>query len=121
MARSRCWFRAHGLAGDDCQGRLQHVHLISKQLLKRELKLTGFALWPQELIVMGCYRHHARLDIERKLRIARPQLPASVEEWLDGLDGRGFSEQGVRAVRYWADREYGQRTEEHGGVADDSH
>lgn len=69
-----------------CSGRLVRVHLIPKQLLRRE----GYSgdMWDQRLWVWACggfgygnEGHHHAFDSSKKLRLRRADLPIRFEDW----------------------------------------
>lgn len=88
-----------------CDGRLVRVHLIPRQLLKREFPAKwrryaeNRATW-----VLGCggipgnCGHHGMLDTERTLRIPRAAIPPNIEAFAKEL-----------GLTWWLDREYGER------------
>lgn len=98
----RCWLAALPDAGP-CDGRLVRCHLISQQVLRREVGRgwRKVADDPRSW-VWGCGGptgvggHHGRLDYSRSLRIPRELLPPAVEE-LGAELGLGW----------WLDRTYG--------------
>lgn len=90
--RDQCWLRQ--FSTDPSHGRLQAVHLIPKQAIRRELwqprkwKDTGLLpatfqqlVWDPRVFVPGCERHHFHLDENFKLQIPRDELPAGVLEF----------------------------------------
>lgn len=99
-AGTRCWLAAFSSA--PCSGRLVRVHLLPKQLLRRE---GHEALCPDPRTwVWGCGGpmgnggHHGMLDQSRTLRIPRAALPEGLEQLADEL-----------GLGWWLDREYGGR------------
>jgi hypothetical protein len=81
-----------------CGGRVIRAHLIPKRLIGVDL-----AADPRTWVfacggIMGCSGHHGMLDVERKLRIPRQNLPIALEQF---AAEHGFS--------HWLDREYGPR------------
>jgi len=96
-----CWLAQ--FSDTPCDGQLVKVHLLPRQLLKREAPDRA-----QELIedprswVPACggpcgnAGHHGQLDHSRTLRVPRHMLPLGVEEVADEL-----------RLSYWLDREYG--------------
>jgi len=105
-----------------CEGRRDPCHLIPQRLLKREFphgtffveagrvgtalkvehggRLLDDLLHDPRIIVEGCRRHHHLLDVAKKLRIPRKNLPAGVEE---------FAQELGRPITAWLDSEYGER------------
>lgn len=83
-----------------CDGQLVRVHLIPRQLLKRE-GLARF-IYDERTWVPGCGGptgiggHHGMLDHSRTLRIPREALPAAVEHVAADL-----------ALTWFLEREYG--------------
>lgn len=82
-----------------CDGRLVRVHLIPKQVIKREAPAAD--VWDRRCYVMACggpmgnSGHHGMLDFTRTIRIPRRLLPPELEEFA--------SEHGLT---WWLDREY---------------
>ncbi|HEY4452355.1 MAG TPA: hypothetical protein VGN13_12270 [Solirubrobacteraceae bacterium] len=71
-----------------CSGRLERCHLIARQTIKREVQLPEGderdfreILWDPRVWVPGCVFHHGQLDMARKIRLARGDLPVGVEEF----------------------------------------
>lgn len=87
---------------DRCDGRLVRVHLLPRQLLKR----NGYADLvddPRTWVVgcggiMGNAGHHGQLDQSRTLRIPREAIPAETEALAEEL-----------GLSWWLGREYGER------------
>jgi hypothetical protein len=100
-----CFFASLPGAGS-CDGRLRRVHLIPRQLLKREFGPSlgeKLAEDPRTWVPgcgggMGISGHHGMLDYSRTLRVPRGRLPEGVEE---------FAAQ--HGLSWWLDREYGER------------
>jgi hypothetical protein len=93
-------YMEHGDPMPPCDGRLVHVHLIPRRLLKREgADPNAYGSW-----VWGCggpmgdSGHHGMLDRSRRLRIPRASLPPSTEK----LAAR-------HGLTWWLDREYGEK------------
>lgn len=103
-----CWLAWHGVMehGDPvppCTGSLVRVHLIPRQVLKREhlpqLDPRTY-VYACGGITGGPGGHHGMLDQgNRKLRIPRSALPIKVEEF--ALE---------HGIGWWLDREYGERS-----------
>lgn len=86
-----CWLAAHGRyegpSMPPCEGRLVRVHLIPKQLISRECGCdkNDPLVWDDAVWVWGCggitgcSGHHGALDVSRRLRIARDEIPARTE------------------------------------------
>lgn len=80
-----CFLRQHGVyeRGEmpPCDGWLRRVHLIPRQLLKRE----GAPQWDDRVWVWACGGptgiggHHGMLDSARTLRIPRAAIPGELE------------------------------------------
>lgn len=98
-----CWLAGLPGAGA-CDGRTVRVHLIPRQLLKRELSRADAlrAIEDPRSWVPGCGGptgiggHHGQLDYARTLRVPRGRLPAEVELLAAEL-----------GLTWWLDREYG--------------
>lgn len=84
-----CWLAHHGLMehGDEmppCDGSLVRVHLIPRQLLRREhlpqLDPRTY-VYACGGITGGPGGHHALLDSSRRLRVAYDDLPVKVIEF----------------------------------------
>jgi len=104
-----CWLAKLAEAGS-CGGRLERIHLLAKQTIRREVwqsrkwKTSGLLpdtffdlVWDERVWVPGCSHHHHLLDQSRKLRIPREMLPEGVE---------GFAEQWE--LDWWLSRQYGE-------------
>ena len=96
---TRCWL-ARFAPATACSGRLVRVHLLPKQLLRREghdVLIPDPRTW-----VWGCGGpmgnggHHGMLDQSRTLRVPRGALP----EELEALAGE-------LGLTWWLEREYG--------------
>lgn len=103
-----CWLAANGVMENDrpmapCDGRLVRCHLIPKALLSRE-DLTLYR-WDERCWVWACggpmgnSGHHGMLDVSRKLRIPRENLPVDLEQFAAEVE-----------VVWWLEREYGSAT-----------
>ena len=83
-----------------CDGPLVRVHLIPKQLIKRE----GGKVWDRRAWVWGCGGiagnggHHGMLDHSRTLRLPREALPVKIEQFALEL-----------GLLWWLERTYGER------------
>lgn len=110
--RKRCYLRA--FANSECSGRLQRVHLVKEQTIRREVwdrrleleaaraavpRSKRALLKDPRWWVWGCLWHHHQLDKSRKLRIPRHRLPPELEQ--------AAAEYGIL---WWLDREYGCRS-----------
>jgi hypothetical protein len=98
----KCWLAQ--FSDRPCMGALVKVHLIPRQLIKREvwssqdadLVITDPRSW-----VWGCggpmgnAGHHGMLDQSRTLRIPREAIPAGTNELAEEL-----------GIGWWLDREY---------------
>jgi hypothetical protein len=90
----------HGDPMPGCDGRLVRVHLIPRQVIKRE----GGNPWDQRGWVWACGGaggnggHHGMLDHSRKLRLTRSVIPQTTEQLASEL-----------GLTWWLDREYGMR------------
>lgn len=101
--RRRCWLADLPGAGA-CDGRLVRVHLIARQVLKRELPRARAlaAIDDPRSFVWGCGGptgvggHHGQLDYARSLRVPRWRLPEGTERLAVEL-----------GLVWWLDREYG--------------
>jgi hypothetical protein len=88
--KRRCFFRGLPGAGP-CDGRLVRVHLIPRQLLKRELNAAPKVQTDPRGWVWGCggpmgvSGHHGMLDSSRTLKVPRHRLPAEFVEWCEEL------------------------------------
>lgn len=96
-----CWLAQH--TDTPCGGRMEHVHLIPKARIKRDVEVpegvdARSVLWDRRVLVAGCNKHHGELDVSRRLRLAREDLPVAVEEYA--------REHGLTA---YLDRAYGVR------------
>ena len=97
-----CWFAQNIIGSGPCDGQLVRVHLVPRQLLRREgLKryVNDERLW-----VWGCGGpvgiggHHGMLDHSRTLRIPRALIPDVTEQACAEL-----------GLSWWLDRSYGLR------------
>lgn len=100
----RCWLAQ--FSNMPCDGELVRVHLIPRQLIKREVRpksLIPMVVTDPRSWVWGCGGpmgnggHHGMLDQSRTLRIPREAIPERTEE-LAEEHGWGW----------WLDREYGE-------------
>src|SRR5438034_9821977 len=90
-----CWLAR--FSDKPCQGRMDPVHLISKQVLKR--KFGGvFDVWDHRIVVRACRYHHGQMDNYR-LSVPREALPEALEAMCAEL-----------GVGWWLDRRYGPQT-----------
>jgi hypothetical protein len=86
----------------NCDGRLIKAHLIPRPVIKRFV--GGQHIWDAPVWrwacggVMGNGGHHGAFDGSRRLRIARFQIPAELEEWATDYD-----------LEWFLDRTYGPR------------
>lgn len=105
-----CWLVRNGHMEDGgrmglCEGRLIKAHLISRQVLIRELGgVTGRAaiLDPRSWVwacggIMGVSGHHGAFDSSKRLRVRRDRLPPGVEDLAEELD-----------LVWWLDRTFGR-------------
>lgn len=89
---SVCWLAQ--FTNTPCNGRLQRVHLISKQRIKRALRSGAGRLraehmelsadeivWDDRAWVPGCEAHHHMLDQSRKLQIPRWAISPATEQY----------------------------------------
>ena len=102
--RVPCWLAQ--FTDTPCSGRMDRVHLVPRQLLRRELRkrLTpselDAVLWDERAWVPGCRQHHHELDSSRRLRIPRGLVPGETEV---------FARE--HGLEYWLEREYGMLEE----------
>lgn len=98
---SSCWLAQ--FTPTPCSGHLVRVHLIPRQLLKRELDsvTAQAAIDDPRSWVLGCggpmgnAGHHGQLDVGRTLRIPFHALPDGTVELADQL-----------GLLWWLEREY---------------
>ncbi|CAB4197869.1 hypothetical protein UFOVP1313_36 [uncultured Caudovirales phage] len=99
----KCWLS--DFSAKPCDGVLVRVHLIPRQLIKREVRsrqqadmaITDSRSWVWACGgPMGNAGHHGMLDQSRTLKVPRNRLPAGVEELAAEI-----------GVSWWLDREYG--------------
>ena len=106
-----CWLAK--LTDTPCSGRLERVHLLSKQTIRREVwqsrkwKASGLQpdtffdlVWDRRVWVPGCSGHHYLLDQSKKLTVPRESLPDGVE---------AYAEQW--GLGWWLTRIYGELRE----------
>jgi hypothetical protein len=107
-----CWLAQFSDAA--CSGRIEKVHLIAKQTVRREVWLpveTGRVeappnfpstlrelVWDRGIWRFGCHEHHHALDCSKRLVLKRSDLPSSVEHFA--------REYGLKP---WLERTYGER------------
>ena len=88
-----CWLAQFSEA--PCSGRIEKVHLIAKQTVRREVWLPVVngrvespknfpstlreLVWDRRIWEYSCHGHHHALDCSKRLRLTRSDLPASVE------------------------------------------
>ena len=73
--RVPCWLAQ--FTDTDCQGRMDRIHLVPKQVLKR----AGIEdVWDERWWQPGCRWHHGQFDNYR-LVVPRPALPWQVEHF----------------------------------------
>jgi hypothetical protein len=100
-----CWLGVFGVMelGDPlppCDGQLIRVHLIPRQLLKR----NGANQWDRRSWVWCCGGptgiggHHGMLDSSRTLRVPRAAIPSATEQLALEL-----------GLMWWLDETYGER------------
>jgi hypothetical protein len=92
----RCFLAEHDPRARMCEGRWDHVHLIPRQLIRREVSTKSEVLWHPATWVWACRRHHAALDVERSIRLKQDDLPDAT---------RAFAR--VMGLDYFIEREYG--------------
>lgn len=90
-----CWLAQ--FAGTPCSGRIEKVHLLAKQVVRREVWLPRYTgrvetpenfpttlrelVWDRRIWRFGCHGHHTDLDCTKRLVLERSAIPASVEEF----------------------------------------
>lgn len=84
-----------------CHGQLVRVHIVPRQLLKRE-KLDDLIFDSRTWVwgcggIMGNGGHHGELDHSRRLKIPRSAIPADTEQLMAEV-----------GLGWWLDREYGR-------------
>lgn len=75
-AEPECFF-ARFDPDHECEGRWERAHLLPKQWLRDEVKLTVEQRWDPALWVWSCSRHHAAFDgyrIEHTREMVTPEL-----------------------------------------------
>jgi hypothetical protein len=67
---------------------MDHVHLIPRQLIRREVSDRREVLWHPATWVWACRRHHGALDVERSIRLSLDDIPGVTHEFahITGLD-----------------------------------
>jgi hypothetical protein len=106
-----CWLAP--FSQTPCSGRIEKVHLIAKQIVRREVWLPVAngrvqapdtfpstcreLVWDRRIWRFGCHGHHHDLDCSKQIVLGRSDLPSSVEEFA--------REYGLVA---WLDRTYGE-------------
>jgi hypothetical protein len=92
-----CWL-AQFAPDVPCDGRMDPVHLIRKQVIRREVSRSRAVLWTPAVLKPGCRRHHTMLDQSKTLRIPSSALPGETEAWAleNGLE-------------WWLIETYGER------------
>lgn len=109
-----CWLAQ--FSDTPCSGRLEKVHLIAKQIVRRDVWLPRYngrvetpdnfpttlreLVWDRRIWRYGCHGNHHDLDCTKRIVLKRSELPASVEEFA--------REYGLTA---WLEREYGPSIE----------
>lgn len=90
-----CWLAP--FSDTPCSGRIEKVHLLAKQTVRREVwlpVLTGRVeapdnfpatlrelVWDRRIWRFGCHGHHTGLDCTKRLVLERSDIPVSVEEF----------------------------------------
>lgn len=93
-----CWLARFDTRGRPCGGRMDNVHLIDQQKLRKEGH--GGLCTDGRSFVQACRTHHAAFDNYRGVVVPRAMLPAGLEELC-----------GEVGLLWWLDRRYGKREE----------
>lgn len=100
-----CWLAQFSDAS--CDGRMDRAHLISQQLMKRELRTSPRIVELAAILgdprgwVPACRKHHGAFDVARTIRVPRSSLPVGVEDLALEL-----------GLEWWLEREYGPLIED---------